>query len=253
MKRMALLIAACILLGLPALAQDVMPAPETGIFIAAEEPADPGFEFFSAPIPPPGDGLFNFEVAAPDGIMFAGAQAPAPAPPGFGWQGEAGERVFFRSRHPGPELGKWWKDSKIAAELKLTPAQINQIEQSFFDHRLKLIDLRADLEREETRLQPLMEADQVDEAKVSAQIDLVLAARGRLEKHHTMMMLALRRSLSVEQWKKLEAIKQEREHRWGGHPAMAPGRSPHPAHPAQPAQPATPGTPPTTPKPGDRM
>jgi len=253
MKRTALLIAACVLLGLTALAQEVTPAPESGIFIAAEEPDTPDFEFFSAPIPPPGDGLFNFEVAALDGIMFAGTQAPAP--PAFGWQGEAGERVIVRAPHHGPELGKWWKDSKIAAELKLAPAQITQIEQAFFDHRLKLIDLRADLEREETRLQPLMEADQVDEAKVSAQIDLVLAARGRLEKAHTMMMLALRRSLSVEQWKKLEAIKQEREHRWGGHPAMAPapGRSPHPAHPAQPAQPATPGTPPTTPKPGDRM
>jgi Spy/CpxP family protein refolding chaperone len=185
--------------------------------------------------------------------MFAGT--PAPAPPVFVWQGEGGERGLLRGPQHGPELGKWWKDSKIAAELKLTPAQISQIEQAFYDHRLKLIDLRADLEREETRLQPLMEADQVDEAKVGAQIDLVLAARGRLEKAHTMMMLALRRSLSVEQWKKLEAIKQEREHRWGGHPPMppTPAAAPHPAHPPQPAQPPQPGTPPATPKPGDRM
>ncbi len=247
MKRMALLLAVCISLGLTALAQEVAPAPEAAIFIAAEEPIPPGDVLFTLPVPPPGDGLFNLAVEPPDVIMFAGN--PAPGPPAFGWQGEAGERVFFKARQGGPELGTWWKDSKIAAELKLTPAQITQIEQSFFDHRLKLIDLRADLEREETRLQPLMEADQVDEAKVSAQIDLVLAARGRLEKAHTMMMLALRRSLSVEQWKKLEAIKQEREHRWGAHPAM-PGFRAHPAHPAQPPQP---GTAPATPKPGDRM
>lgn len=253
MKRTALLLAVCILLGLTALAQEVTPAPEAGIFIAAEEPTPQGDVLFNLPVPPPGGGLFNLAVEPPDVILFAGT--PMPAPPAFGWQGEAGERVFFNARHAGPELGKWWKDSKIAAELKLTPAQVNQMEQSFFDHRLKLIDLRADLEREETRLQPLMEADQVDEAKVSAQIDLVLAARGRLEKAHTMMMLALRRSLSVEQWKKLEAIKQEREHFWGGHPAMPamPGFRAHPAHPAQPPQPPQPGTAPTTPKPGDRM
>ncbi len=67
-----------------------------------------------------------------------------------------------------------------------------------------------------------------------------------------MLMLALRRSLSMEQWKKLESIKKEREHRWGGHPAMAAPRA-HPAHPAQPAQPRQPATAPTTPKPGDRM
>lgn len=250
MRRLALLLAACILLGITALAQKVTPAPEAAIVIAAEEPTPPGDVFFTLPAPPPGEGLFNLAVEPPDVIMFAGAQAPGP--PSFGWQGEAGERVFFNARHAGPELGKWWKDSKIAAELKLTPAQITQIEQSFFDHRLRLIDLRADLEREETRLQPLMEADQVDEAKVGAQIDLVLAARGRLEKAHTMMMLALRRSLSVEQWKKLEAIKQEREHGWGGHPGMFAPRT-HPAHPAVPPTPPQPGTAPTTPKPGDRM
>ncbi len=136
-----------------------------------------------------------------------------------------------RMRHGGPELGKWWKNSKIAADLKLTEAQISQIEQTFLDHRLKLIDLRADLERQEVKLQPLVEADQPDEAKVGAQIDLVLAARGRLEKANTMMMLAIRRVLSVEQWKKLQSIKQERDHvftlRTPGpphmpHPPMAP-------------------------------
>ncbi|MGH9603385.1 MAG: hypothetical protein ACRD24_13460, partial [Terriglobales bacterium] len=98
-----------------------------------------------------------------------------------------------------------------------------------------------------------IEADRPDEAKVSAQIDLVLAARGRLEKAHTMMMLALRRSLSVEQWKKLESIKQERENRWPS--PMAAPRAPrfHFPHPAQPASPPQPPSPATTPKPGDRM
>jgi len=110
-----------------------------------------------------------------------------------------------------PDLGKWWKNSEVVAELQLTPAQITQIEQTFLDHRLKLIDLRADVERQEAKLQPLIEADQPDEAKVGAQLDLLLAARGRLEKANAMMMLSIRRILSVEQWKKLEDFKQERE------------------------------------------
>ena len=113
---------------------------------------------------------------------------------------------------PGPDLGKWWKNSEIVRELGLSEAQINQIEQTFFEQRLKLIDLRAELEKQEARLQPLIEADQPDEAKVSAQIDQVLAARGRLEKANAMMMLAIRRVLTVEQWKKLQAIQHEREH-----------------------------------------
>jgi Spy/CpxP family protein refolding chaperone len=109
------------------------------------------------------------------------------------------------------DLGKWWKNSEIARELGLSEQQISQIEQTFLEHRLKLIDLKAEVERQETRLQPLIEADQVDEAKVSAQVDLVLGARMRLEKANVMMMLAIRKVLSVEQWRKLEQMKQAHE------------------------------------------
>ena len=142
--------------------------------------------------------------------------------------------------HP-PDLGKWWKNSEIVRELQLSEAQTNQIEQTFLEQRLKLIDLRAELEKQETRLQPLMEADQPDEAKVSAQIDQVLAARGRLEKTNAMMMLAIRRVLTVEQWKKLQAIQQERErmhHRMREHPLSplppgAPAGGPRPSRPPE--------------------
>ncbi len=88
--------------------------------------------------------------------------------------------------------------------------------------------LRANLEREETKLQPLVEADQPDEAQVGAQIDRVVAARGQLEKANTMMMLAIRRVLSVEQWKKLQAIKEERDRAFFFHAAPAPTAMPLP-------------------------
>jgi periplasmic protein CpxP/Spy len=134
---------------------------------------------------------------------------------------------------PGPDLGKWWKSSEVVAALGLPAPQIQKIEQAFLEHRLKLIDLRADLEREETRLQPLIDADQPDEAQVGAAIDRVTAARGRLEKANAMMMLAIRRILTVEQWHKLEALKRQRERRFilaspppppppGGAPERAP-------------------------------
>lgn len=111
---------------------------------------------------------------------------------------------------PGP-LGKWWKNSDVVKELQLTDAQVKQIEQTFLDYRLQLIDLRADVERQELKLQPLIEADRPDEQQVGTQIDAVLGARAKLEKTNTMMMLAIRRALSVEQWKKLQAIQQKRE------------------------------------------
>lgn len=144
------------------------------------------------------------------------------------------------SPQPPRDLGKWWKNSEIVRSLQLTEAQINQIEQTFLEHRLKLIDLRAEVERQETRLQPLIEADQPDETKIGTQLDLVLAARAKLEKANAMMMLAIRRVLTVEQWKKLEAIRQERE-QFRRQPMPAPGAGPAGAPAPRPPRPPEPG------------
>jgi Spy/CpxP family protein refolding chaperone len=134
----------------------------------------------------------------------------------------------------GPGPGLWWKDSEAVKKLALTESQVGQIEQAFLAHRLQLVDLRADLEKQELNLQPLLDADRPDEAKVTAQIDLITAARGRLEKEHASMLLAIRRVLSTEQWKRLQALQHERVQ--GGHgsppmpppggPGSAPGRQP---------------------------
>jgi len=133
---------------------------------------------------------------------------------------------------PGPmPHGQWWKNSEVVKDLGLTEAQVSQIEAAFFEHRRSLIDLRAELEHKELDLQTLMDADRPDTAKVSGQIDAVLAARNKLEKSNAMMLLKIRQVLSVEQWKKLQArhqLMRAREMRMRGM-GMRPG--PEPRHP----------------------
>ena len=136
-------------------------------------------------------------------------------------------------------MGAWWKNSEIVSKLQLSEEQVKKIEQTFLDHKLKLIDLQADLEKQELRLQPLLDVDQPDEGKVGAQIDLITAARGRLEKENAMMMLAIRRNLTIEQWKKLQALREERRpralgFRTGG--AVAPPPGDVPKGPPEPPQ-----------------
>jgi Spy/CpxP family protein refolding chaperone len=109
----------------------------------------------------------------------------------------------------GSGLGAWWKNSEVVSKLQLSEEQVKKISQTFLDHKLKLIDLQADLEKQELRLQPLLDVDQPDEGKVGAQIDLITSARGRLEKENALMMLAIRRRLSTEQWKKLQSLQGE--------------------------------------------
>ena len=84
---------------------------------------------------------------------------------------------------PGPmPHGQWWKNSEVVKDLGLTEAQASQIEAAFLEHRKSLIDLRAELEHKELDLQMLMDLDRPDTAKVSGQIDAVLATRNKLEK-----------------------------------------------------------------------
>src|SRR5271157_6137359 len=154
--------------------------------------------------------------APPEAIIAAQSQSEvAPPPPAAS--------VVVRTGGEGPVRfepmgnvefgpgGAWWKNSEIVRKLNLTDEQVKKISQTFLDHRLKLIDLQADLDKQELRLQPLMDIDQPDASKVGAQIDLITAARGRLEKENAMMMLDIRRWLSVDQWKKLKSLQAVEE------------------------------------------
>jgi Spy/CpxP family protein refolding chaperone len=105
-----------------------------------------------------------------------------------------------RPRDPFP----WWKDSQLAAELKLTGDQTRRLEKSFLDFRLQLIDLRAELERQEARFGVLVDADDLDLAAATKQAAEVARSRAELERTTTVMLLSLRRELSVEQWQTLQ-------------------------------------------------
>ncbi len=54
-------------------------------------------------------------------------------------------------------------------------------------------------------MEPLLAADQPDEGKILAQIDRVAQARAELEKANARMLLGLRRVLTPDQWKTLQA------------------------------------------------
>jgi Spy/CpxP family protein refolding chaperone len=105
------------------------------------------------------------------------------------------------------ELGKWWRNSEIAKKLQLSDDQIGQLDQTFYDHKVKLIDYGAEMEKQDLKLQVLLDADVPNEGQVEAQVDQVLAARGKLEREFTLMNLDLRKVLSLDQWRQLKSIR----------------------------------------------
>jgi Spy/CpxP family protein refolding chaperone len=116
----------------------------------------------------------------------------------------------------------------MAQKLGLTTDQQKKMDDIFQQNRLNLIDLNASLQKEETVMEPLMEADQPDEAKILAQIDRVAQARAELEKADARMLLGIRRVLTPDQWRKLQADGPGP----GGHRGHeGPGRGPGPGQP----------------------
>jgi hypothetical protein len=140
--------------------------------------------------------------------VLMGAQETAPGAPRP--RPEMGVRAFKGNVMYRREMGKWWKDSAIAQKLQLNDGQIAQLDQVFYDHKLKLIDFGAEMQKEDLKLQTLLDADVPNEGQISIQVDRVLAARGKLEREYTMMNLDLRKVLSLDQWHQLKAIRSER-------------------------------------------
>jgi periplasmic protein CpxP/Spy len=125
--------------------------------------------------------------------------------------------MAMQDREPGPpgmapypggmkrrEPMKFWNNSEIATKIKLTDDQKQKLETTFTNYRLKLIDQRAAVEREEVKLQPLVQSDKLDEAAITRQIDSLISARGQLEKSSALLGVEIRKVLSTEQWKQLK-------------------------------------------------
>lgn len=117
------------------------------------------------------------------------------------------ERAF----HMGPH-GRWWNNPEFAQKLNLTADQQKRMEAVFEQARPNLMDLSANVRSQETALEPLLGVDQPDEGKILAQIDHVAQARAELEKANARMLLGLRRVLTPDQWKTLQADEAKNDH-----------------------------------------
>ena len=125
-------------------------------------------------------------------------QAGQPALGGVGYE----QRLL-----PGPH-GAWWDNPRMAEQVGLNSEQKKKIDDIFQQHRLRLIDLNATVQKEELIMEPLVAADQPDEAKIVAQIDKVAQGRAELEKANARMLLAIRRVLTPEQYQKLQMTRR---------------------------------------------
>jgi periplasmic protein CpxP/Spy len=135
----------------------------------------------------------------------AGAQAPPASGGGFG----AGLRQGPGDEGFGALRGRFWNNPKIVDALKLTDDQRKAMDDILQQHLETLVDLRANAEKAELALRPLINADQLDESRILAQIDQVAQARAELFKANARFLLAIRSKLTPDQWKQIQQFRDE--------------------------------------------
>jgi Spy/CpxP family protein refolding chaperone len=147
-----------------------------------------------------------------------------------GW-GE-GMRSGFRIGPP----GIWWHNPDLIQKLTLTPDQQKRMDDILQQSRLQLVDLRANVEKQELLMEPMLAANPPDTNKILAQIDHTAQARAELEKANAKMLLSLRNVLTPDQWSKLQTERRMRMRR-----GDMPGGPGEPQGPGRPTGPGGPG------------
>jgi Spy/CpxP family protein refolding chaperone len=139
------------------------------------------------------------------GRMFIerGRTESMPLPPG-------GDMFYFRARtNLGGPMDEWWKNPELAQKVGLSDEQTQQLDKISYESQLKMIDLRATIEKEELTLGQQLRADHPNEDEVLGQVDKVSQARAAVERARVQTMLATRNVLTPDQWKKLKAARMD--------------------------------------------
>jgi periplasmic protein CpxP/Spy len=127
--------------------------------------------------------------------------------PGNGQHGQMMAPHHAPFEQPMGNQGRWWNNPRMIDQLKLTDDQRKTMDSIWYQHREKLIDLQANLQRAELAMEPLMSADQPDQAAIEAQIDKIVSARGELERANARFLLDIRVKLTPDQWKSLKDMR----------------------------------------------
>ncbi len=138
-------------------------------------------------------------------------------------------------------LAKWWEHPRIQEKLKLDEAQVQQLNDIFYQYRIQLVDLRSIVEKAQLELEQAMDQENWNENEILQLARQVQEAKNRVELKQLEMALEMRKVLTTQQWKQLQAIRREvrermmrRRHRRMGPRPESPPQPPHPPRGGRP-------------------
>lgn len=121
---------------------------------------------------------------------------------------QRGPMPGFNFEPPRALSGDWWRDPEVVNELRLTEAQRKQLEQTSVNMKLSLIGAAATGASALVKAESALNSDQLDEAAYSQQATAAADAASKLVKDMAATMLAMRKVLTPEQWRKLDTMRR---------------------------------------------
>jgi Spy/CpxP family protein refolding chaperone len=100
--------------------------------------------------------------------------------------------------------GRWWDDKHYVKAVHLRPDQQKRMDGLFDENRSALVSRFQTLQQEESKMETLSHASNLDEATLFSQIDRIAQARADLEKANTHLMLQVRKEMDADQVSRLD-------------------------------------------------
>jgi Spy/CpxP family protein refolding chaperone len=121
--------------------------------------------------------------------------------------------VIGGSALAGDTRGRWWHVDEIAGQLQLSEDEIRRLDATYEGARIRMIEIRSQVEIERIKLRSLMEQPDFDENEVMAQHQNQETARRRLSEERFRFLLEVRKIVGHDRFVQLLEIQDEHRKR----------------------------------------
>lgn len=99
--------------------------------------------------------------------------------------------------------GRWWHNSKVVKQLKITGKEAKQLDEAFEDSRIKMVKLKSQVEAEQFKLERLMKKEKAKNSEIKAQYRTLEKARSRLADERFAFVVKARNIVGQDRFQKL--------------------------------------------------
>ena len=119
---------------------------------------------------------------------------------------KAGHAQGIRSHHPSARLVGLWNDPRVVEKLELTDTQVQALKDTDYSFREKMIEAKADFEKEQLNLEKIMSQQSLDENAAKKTAGRLSDLHGKMFLMHFDHDLTVRKLLSETQVEKLKKM-----------------------------------------------